>query len=89
VLMDVHMPVMDGMEALRRLRASKAAYADIPVVMLTANAMSGDRERYLAAGANGYVSKPIDQRELIGAIVATLQAHAQRDPRQAAFMSGT
>jgi signal transduction histidine kinase/CheY-like chemotaxis protein len=84
VLMDVHMPVMDGLEAMRRLRASKAGYADIPIIMLTADALSGDRERYLAAGANGYVSKPIDRRELIGAIVAALQAHARCVQQQSA-----
>jgi signal transduction histidine kinase/ActR/RegA family two-component response regulator len=84
VLMDVHMPVMDGLEAMRRLRASEEAFADIPVIMLTADAMSGDREKYLASGANGYVSKPIDQRELVGAIATALQTYARRGPQQSA-----
>ncbi|MEQ1783335.1 MAG: ATP-binding protein, partial [Hyphomonadaceae bacterium] len=84
VLMDVHMPVMDGQEALRRLRATSATYAATPVIMLTANAMSGDRERYLAEGANGYVSKPVDQRELGAAIAAVLQVQPSREHQRGA-----
>jgi hypothetical protein len=69
VLLDVHMPVMDGPETLKRIRASEEAWADVPVIALTADAMAGDRERFLALGMNGYVSKPIDQRELFSEIV--------------------
>ena len=68
VLLDVHMPVMDGMEALAILRSTDTPYRDIPVIALTADAMSGDRERFLSKGANGYVTKPIDQGDLINAI---------------------
>ncbi|MEQ9505852.1 MAG: ATP-binding protein [Hyphomonas sp.] len=68
VLLDIHMPVMDGTEALKRLRAGETPYRDIPVIALTADAMSGDRERFLKMGANGYVSKPIDQANLLSAI---------------------
>ncbi len=64
VLLDVHMPVMDGKEAIQRLRASEK-WANLPVIALTADAMSGDREKYLALGMTDYVSKPVDQRELI------------------------
>jgi len=61
VLMDVMMPVMDGMTALRHLRqAQGASRTDTPVIMVTAYAMSFDRQRFLDAGADGYVSKPID-----------------------------
>ncbi len=68
VLLDVHMPVMDGPQTIKRIRESGAAYASVPVIALTANAMSGDRAKYLAMGMNGYVSKPIDQRELFAEI---------------------
>jgi len=60
VLMDVMMPHMDGLTALTRLRETEAGTGhSTPVLMVTAHAMTGDRERFLAAGANGYVSKPI------------------------------
>jgi signal transduction histidine kinase/CheY-like chemotaxis protein len=64
VLLDVHMPVMDGKETIKRIRASDQPWKSIPVIALTADAMSGDREKYLALGMNDYLSKPIDQREL-------------------------
>jgi signal transduction histidine kinase/DNA-binding NarL/FixJ family response regulator len=65
VLLDVNMPVMDGQEAIRRIRASGEAWAQVPVIAVTADAMSGDRERLIALGMNGYVSKPIDLKELL------------------------
>jgi hypothetical protein len=72
VLLDVHMPVMDGKEAIRRIRASAEPWREIPVIALTADAMSGDRERYLALGMTDYVSKPLDQRELTGKLAAAM-----------------
>jgi signal transduction histidine kinase/CheY-like chemotaxis protein len=65
VLLDVHMPVMDGVETIRRIRASNAPWSRIAVIALTADAMSGDRERYRALGMDGYSSKPISQDGLI------------------------
>ncbi len=73
VLLDVHMPVMDGKEAIKRIRASDQPWKDIPVIALTADAMSGDRERYIGMGMNDYISKPIDARELATKYVGLLQ----------------
>ena len=67
VLMDVHLPGIDGVEALARLRDDERT-ASIPVLALTAQAMSGDRERFLQAGFDGYLSKPVDIAELIQAV---------------------
>ncbi|HWL91748.1 MAG TPA: response regulator [Actinomycetota bacterium] len=73
VLMDIQLPDLDGVQALHRLRAN-ASTAGIPVLALTAQAMHGDRERFLAAGFDGYLSKPVDVRELIG----TVRDHCDR-----------
>ncbi len=59
ILLDVQMPVMNGVETLKRLKADPAT-RDIPIVALTAFAMKGDRERFLAEGFSDYVAKPID-----------------------------
>jgi PAS domain S-box-containing protein len=65
VLMDVMMPVMDGVTALRQLRIQEASTGHrTPVLMVTAHAMTGDKERFIAAGADGYVSKPMSQAAL-------------------------
>ena len=68
VLLDVSLPEMDGTEVLKRLRADEGL-RDLPVIALTAHAMSGDREKFLASGFDGYVTKPIvDETLLLDAI---------------------
>jgi two-component system cell cycle response regulator DivK len=64
VLLDVQLPGINGVEALARLRRDERT-ASIPVLALTAQAMDGDRERFLEAGFNGYLSKPVDVVELL------------------------
>ena len=64
ILMDVQLPGIDGIEALGRIRADERTKS-VPVVALTAQAMSGDRERFLEAGFDGYISKPVDVMEFI------------------------
>jgi CheY-like chemotaxis protein len=66
ILMDLQMPVMDGLEATRQLRIdSNVALAKIPIIALTALAMTGDREKAIAAGANEYMSKPVNLKQLV------------------------
>lgn len=67
VLMDIQLPGIDGYETTRRIRASPAG-AKIPIIALTSYAMTGDRERALAAGCTGYVEKPINPDTIIDEI---------------------
>ena len=80
VLLDVHMPVMDGKEAIQRIRASSDSWNTLPVIALTADAMSGDRERYLGLGMTDYVAKPVDQRELIAKLSVALGLYGEAQP---------
>jgi signal transduction histidine kinase/DNA-binding response OmpR family regulator len=72
MLLDIHMPVLDGVETLKRLRASGRPWAGMPVIAVTADAMSGDRERYLAEGMNGYIAKPIERPALLAEVARLL-----------------
>ena len=66
ILMDIQMPVMDGIEATKKIREGEAGdkKKNIPIIAMTAYAMDGDRERFLEAGMNGYVAKPVDMEQL-------------------------
>jgi signal transduction histidine kinase/ActR/RegA family two-component response regulator len=73
VLMDIQMPVMDGVEATRRLRASGGPNADVPVLALTANVLEEQLQAYRAAGMDGWTAKPVDAQHLLQAIAAALK----------------
>jgi CheY-like chemotaxis protein len=67
ILMDIQMPALDGLEAIRRLRADPR-FISTPIIALTALAMPGDRERCLDAGASEYMSKPVSLKRLVKSI---------------------
>ena len=74
ILMDLHLPVLDGLSVVRRLKSEERT-SRIPILALTAHAMRGDRERFLEAGCDGYISKPIDVKTFVDAVRAHLAAH--------------
>jgi CheY-like chemotaxis protein len=79
ILMDIQMPIMDGLTATRLIRTSPhPAAMSIPIIAMTANAISGDRERGLAAGMNEYVTKPINITELKRTLAAWSDKNGRR-----------
>ncbi len=82
VMMDVFMPGMDGLETTRALRGLPDC-ADLPVIALTANAMQGDRERFIAAGMDDYLPKPIDKQELLHLMAHWAAQALEREERTA------
>jgi CheY-like chemotaxis protein len=82
ILMDVQMPEMDGFEACRAIRGMEAGTGrHTPIVAMTAHAMTGDRERCLEAGMDGYVSKPVTAEGLRRAILEVEATACGRPPR--------
>jgi two-component system sensor histidine kinase/response regulator len=76
VLMDVQMPVMDGFDATRRIRASKDVPAGLPIIAVTAHARAEDADRTREAGMNGHVQKPIDPDELLAVLARAIGPRA-------------
>lgn len=68
LFMDISMPVMDGMEATRVIRSSGGPNAGVTIIAVTAHAMMGDRERFLAVGMNDYIAKPFRKTDLQAAV---------------------
>jgi CheY-like chemotaxis protein len=77
ILMDIQLPGMDGITALGQLRADPSTRA-IPVIAVTASAMTQDRKKIMAAGFDGYQTKPIRVREFMDVVRETLDRHARR-----------
>ncbi len=75
ILMDLSLPLIDGWEATRRLKSDPCT-ADIPIIALTAHAMSDDKQSALEAGCDDYDTKPVELRRLLGKIAALLQQSA-------------
>lgn len=67
ILMDIHLPGMDGLSVVRAMKADERT-STIPILALTAHAMRGDKDRFLEAGCDGYISKPIDVKTFLASI---------------------
>ncbi len=75
VLMDIQMPVLDGVEASKFIRRSEESFQNIPIIALTAYAMRGDREKFLQAGMTDYLAKPVDRQDLLQVVERNLPDH--------------
>lgn len=78
VLLDMHMPVMDGRETIRQIRRSGESWQSVSVIALTADAMAEDRDKCIRMGMDGYVSKPVDQNELFAEMMRVLDVRTDQ-----------
>jgi CheY-like chemotaxis protein len=86
--MDVQMPEMDGIEATQHIRRLEDPLkSTIPIIALTANALKGDSEKYIAAGMNDYLAKPFDEAGLFHVIARNLQDHQSTSPKNQTIVS--
>ncbi|MEM6536739.1 MAG: ATP-binding protein [Pseudomonadota bacterium] len=83
VLLDMQMPVMDGPTTLKVIRASNEKWREIPIITLTADAMDGDRERYIDLGADGYLSKPLVKADLMNEVNRLISGKRENKKRAA------
>lgn len=77
MLLDIQMPVMDGPTTMQEIRSSNKPWSSMPIIALTADAMEGDKEKYLAMGADGYLAKPVVQADLLREIDRVVRLHEQ------------
>jgi CheY-like chemotaxis protein len=84
IFMDIQMPVMDGLEATRAIRAFDGPAASTPIVAMTANAMAHQRQSYLEAGMNGSISKPLSPSALLTEIARVIGAQDDADETEVA-----
>ncbi len=80
ILMDIQMPVMDGFESARHIRAKETAYQNTPIIALTAHAMKSERDKSANAGMNAHITKPIQAEELLSAMVQVIEPRADFVP---------
>lgn len=88
VLMDIQMPVMDGFEATQTIRALGGKYADLPIIAMTAHALTGDSDKSLEAGMNAHVTKPINTETVFKTLSKWLSAAAQQNEQPVAADAG-
>jgi CheY-like chemotaxis protein len=91
IFMDISMPEMDGIEATRKIRELAEPFRSVWIIALTANAIAGDRERFLAAGMNDYLTKPMRRADIearLGAVVAVKADRAAEPPTTASAAGG-
>lgn len=79
VLMDIHMPNVDGLMATKQIREMSGPLANLPIVAVTANALNADRDSYVANGLTGFVAKPIDPQNLMAEIATALVPNLSTD----------